>query len=216
MKFKILLIITLSLLLSNVFSQKINDLFDSKSETKITWLGIDYSHVQLIGDFSQFGGAGSNTTEKIRDVYFPAWNNFVYSESVKYDVNKMLRRSNIDINLEMISTINENTDAEKLQTTKSIEFTDELLKSFIDDYKVENIDGLGVFFITEYMNKYKQNAVYHYVVINNKTKKILLHERVNGICGGFGLKNFWARSFYNAFIYIEKNNKRYKKKYVTK
>jgi len=216
MKFKILLIIALPLFLNNVFSQKIDDLFDSKTETKITWLGIDYSHVQLIGDFSQFGGAGSNTAEKIRDVYFPAWNDFVYKEAAKYNVKKMLRHSDLQIDLDMIAKINENADVDKLETTKSIEFTEELLKSFIDDYKVSEIEGLGVLFITEYMNKNKQNAVYHYIVINNKTKELLLHERINGKCGGFGLKNFWARTFYNAFLYVEKNNKKYKNKYVVK
>lgn len=215
MKTKFLIILALTIMLSNAYSQKIGDLFDKKSETKITWLGIDYSHVQLIGDFAQFGDAGDSSSEKIKDDYFPAWNEFVYKEAAKYNVKKMLKISRVKINLDMINKLNRQTDADKLEATESIEFTDELIKSFVDSYEVKDIEGLGVLFITEFMNKNKQQAVYHYIVINNSTKEILLSERITGKCGGFGLKNYWARSFYNSFIYIEKNNKKYYKKYVT-
>ena len=38
-------------------SQTVNDLFH-ESDVKITWLGIDFSHVKLIGDFAEFFEAG--------------------------------------------------------------------------------------------------------------------------------------------------------------
>ena len=35
-------------------AQELKELF-TKSETQVHWLGIDFSHVKLIGDFKQFG-----------------------------------------------------------------------------------------------------------------------------------------------------------------
>ena len=48
-------------------AQSIQDFFNDKAGT-VTWLGIDYSHVKLIGEFTQFKDASQYSTSEIRKV----------------------------------------------------------------------------------------------------------------------------------------------------
>lgn len=212
---KIIILLSLSFLISNsTFSQTINDLFDSKSEVKITWLGIDYSHVRLIGGFSQFNGSGENTAEDIQNKYFPAWNLFVFREADKYNIKKMLRKREVDINIDMVKELNEKADASEFNAHNAPNYSDEDIREFVNEYKLSNIKGLGVIFIAEYLNKDKAKALYHYIVINNATNEILLHEKLIESAGGFGVRNFWARSFYSAIKRIGQKYYTYKKIYT--
>ena len=62
------LIFILSILLTNIsYSQKIEDLFKA-SDVKVSWLGIDFSHIKLIGDFAQFESAGMKNPVEMRDI----------------------------------------------------------------------------------------------------------------------------------------------------
>jgi hypothetical protein len=67
------------------FSQNAEDLFKA-SPTTIHWLGIDFSKVRLVGDFSQFASAGTKSSVEVKNKYFPAWNRLVLDEREKFDV----------------------------------------------------------------------------------------------------------------------------------
>jgi hypothetical protein len=215
MRKKSILISLIFLSLSMVYSQTIEDFFDKKSNVKITWLGIDYSHVKLIGGFAQFNGAGEKTTETIRDDYFPAWNSFVYRESSKYDLKKMLHKPAVDIDLEMIRNINEASDCEKMNMLTPPEYTDQDIKAFIESYPEINKEGFVVLFIAEYMDKQEKKALYHYIVLNPRGKEILIHERIIATPGGFGVKNYWARSIFESFKIIGYRFNKYRKRYAS-
>lgn len=73
-----------------------------KKDIQITWLGIDYSHPKIIGEWSQFNGAGDYTPGEVRDKYYPAWNNLILAESEKYNLKEMIRQDDINIDIGMI------------------------------------------------------------------------------------------------------------------
>jgi hypothetical protein len=93
-------------------AQTAQDLF--RSDIQVTWLGIDYSHVRLIGNFAEFFEAGEKSTWQIRDIYFPRWNAIIMEEPAKYDIRGMLRKSEIQYNIDMITVINANTPLEEM------------------------------------------------------------------------------------------------------
>ena len=66
------------------YGQKAQNLFKT-SEDNIYWLGVDFSKVQLVGDFSQFAEAGQKSTVEIKTKYFPAWNRLIVDERSKYE-----------------------------------------------------------------------------------------------------------------------------------
>lgn len=198
---------TLTLLLLCIttitWSQKAEDLFHS-SDVKFSWLGIDFSHVKLIGDFSQFSGLGDKSSYQVKTIYFPAWNKLVVNEREKYDVNGMLRKDNIFYDIDMIMGINEKTPLEDLEAYNSPVYTREDIVKFINAYDTEGKSGIGVVLIAESLNKAEKEAYFHFAAINLSTKEILIHQRLRGEPGGFGIRNYWAGSIHDVMKQIEK------------
>ena len=208
--------ITLFLLLFAVIvnAQTASDLFKSDG-VKVTWLGVDYSHAKLIGDFSDFGSSGDKSTVQIRDQYFARWNNLILAEPKKYDIAGMLNKSDVVNDIGMISKLNLKADVENMEADDNPDYTLEDIKKFIAEYNTEGKDGIGVVFVAESMNKNAVEAYYHFVAINMKTKELLLHERLRGAPMGFGLRNYWAGSIYAVIKDIKKSYyKKWKKEYA--
>ena len=133
MKKVVYLITVFSLISCFGISQKIEDLF-TKSETKITWLGIDFSHVKLIGEFSQFAEAGATGAAVIRDKYFSGWNNLILNEYEKYNIEGMVRKENINLKISGINKINDNTSIEDLEADDQPNYSKEDIALFIKKY----------------------------------------------------------------------------------
>jgi len=167
-----------------------------RQDVQVTWLGIDFSHVKIIGNFAEFFDAGEKSTWQIRDIYFPSWNALIMEEPAKYDIRGMLRKGDIVFDLDMISAINAQTPLEMMEAYKTIRFTGEDIQSFLKSYDLKGREGIGVVFIAECLNKNALEALYHFVAFDMPSGKVLLHERLRGQPSGFGLRNYWANSIH--------------------
>ena len=199
-KYIIILLLTSSVAAN---SQTLNDLF-SKSDTKISWLGIDYTHVKLVGDFSQFSGIGDENTIEIRNKYFPSWNSLIINEPKKYDVRGMLRKADIFYDIDLIMKMNSETTIEDLESYNNPNYSEEDIKGFVNSISFKNKDGIGVLFIAESLNKINEEAYYHFVAIKMATKEILIQERLRGEPRGFGIRNYWGGSIFNVMDNVKK------------
>lgn len=203
-------IVLLSILFLTAFksySQKIEDLF-TDSDTKVTWLGIDFSHVKLIGEF--------NDIPEVKNTYFDAWNQLILNEYNKYDIGAMLRHDNIKFEIESIKRVNDSTNIKELEAVNEPDYTVEQLEQFVSNIDFSATEGIGVLFIAESLNKTRGNARYHCLIINLTNNNIMLVDTINAAPGGFGFRNYWARSYYNTMNEIR--DKKYKswKKLVMK
>tara|TARA_B110000037_G_C17119218_1_gene505065 strand:+ start:3265 stop:3906 length:642 start_codon:yes stop_codon:yes gene_type:complete len=198
-------LITFSLSLFSVIgtSQITKELF-KPSDVEVSWLGIDFSHVKLIGEFSQFSSLGGGSAVQIRDQYFPSWNHLMLNEREKYDIKGMLRKGDINYDIDMLMSINSNAAIENMETYNTPHYTLDNIKSFITLYNTEDKEGIGILFIAESLNKSNIEAYFHFVAIDMKTKEILIHQRIRGLPRGFGLRNYWAGSIFNIIKDIEK------------
>ena len=187
-----------------VFNQSIDDLF-TKSDVRISWLGIDFSHVKLIGDFSEFSSAGSKSALQVRDEYFPKWNKLILDERNKYDIAKMMHKPEIYYDIDMVMDLNANADVEELTSYNEPKYTGDDIKKFIAKYTFGGREDIGVAFIAETLNKSEGNAYYHFVAINMKTGELLIHERIKSAPLGVGLRNYWAGSIYRVLREIEES-----------
>lgn len=208
--------ITLFILLIAVVgnAQTAADLFKSDGP-KVTWLGVDYSHVKLIGDFSEYGTSGDKSAVEIRDKFFSSWNNLILAEPKKYDIAGMLNKTDVTNDIAMIMKINNKADVEDMEVYDDPNYTLEDIKKFIAEYDTQGKDGIGVAFIAESMNKNSMEAYYHFVAINMNTKELLVHDRLLGKPMGFGLRNYWAGSIYSVIKDVKKSQyKKWKKQYA--
>jgi hypothetical protein len=187
--------------------QKAEDLFKA-SQTNIQWLGIDFSRVQLVGDFSQFAEAGKKSTVEIKNRYFPGWNQLILNEREKYDIKGMLRKENITYNTDMVTDVNSKAATEDMERENVKPFSADDIKNFVGEYRPENKDGIGIVFIAETLNKAETEAWFHFVAIDLSNNNVLFTERLQGKPSGIGLRNYWAGSIYD--IIKEIKNTKYK------
>ena len=186
------LITTLFLLFTSLsfHAQSISDLFNK--DIQITWLGIDYSQTKIIGEWTHFGGAGNQGVGDIRDKYFPSWNNLIISESDKYNLKGMILQDDIYIDIEMIMDRNAEVSMRQLAAYNPPNYSAEDIQNFVNSYELEDKTGIGMVFISEYMSKYTDDAVFHFVILDLETKQILIQQACKVKPFGFGIRNYWA------------------------
>src|SRR6187402_2901947 len=114
---KLSILLPILLFIVNIgYSQQAADLF---KPGRIRYMGIDYSHVMLIGDFSQFMGAGETTLSAMRTTYFPGWNTLLNEEPDKFNLKSMLRKGDMVYDLDMVTELNSKTPFETMEATST-------------------------------------------------------------------------------------------------
>ena len=195
------------------FCQSPSDVYDYKNYDEITWLGVDFSHLKIIGDFDSFSGKSVETPQQFRDSLYIAWNELFISEPKKYDLKGMLKRKDINISIDVMNYHNKNSDLKDLVVSSTPEYKTEDIQQFINTIPFTKNGGVGILFVAESFKKKTNKAIWHLVAININTKKVLVHEVYKADAGGCGLKNFWAYTLYKSIGKAKSNFTKYKKKY---
>ena len=211
---KIISLLLVICLLNAAQAQTVKDLFSS-NKVNVSWLGIDFSHIKLIGDFSQFKDAGETSPTIIKGKYFPAWNRLVITEPEKFDVKGMLRQDELVYDIDMITDINVGTLIKGMESNTTPRYKQDDIAGFVKDYNLSGKKGIGIAFIAESFNKSAEEAIFHFVALNMSTKEILIYEKLSGSPSGFGLKNYWAGAIYDVMNDIKKKKfKEWRVKYA--
>lgn len=171
------------------------DIFTSKD---ITWLGLDFSQVYFIGDAAQWKDAGEVTNDQLRDRYFVGWNDLFVNEQKKYDVAGAVSRKDVSYATEITERSNNklkrdffSDDANNYQL-----LSEDKIKKLVSKYNFQGKTGIGLIFFVEGMNKGKAEASIWVTFVDMQDKKVLLTQRMEEKAGGFGFRNYWAKSFY--------------------
>ncbi len=175
---------------------KIEDLFKA-SESQITWLGIDFSQVKLIGQFSQFADFGSKSATNMKLEFFPEWNSMIIREPSKYDIKGMVRKDRIEYNTKWVNENNKKTPTEDLEAVNEPNYSKEFIQEHINQQRYGISNGLGLLFFAEYLNKTTDLAKIHFLVIDMDTREIVLQDTFESKPGGMGIKNYWAKPYAN-------------------
>lgn len=195
-----------ALFLTGIFfslqGQTVQDIFNN-TDYRINWMGIDYTHVKIVGSIGQFGGNTPVSKTDLREKYFPSWNYLVLDESDKYNIANMLHRKYVNNDIDMIKKRNEKADVDSLEVKITPYYTIKDIQSFVNEYPIDDKAGIGLVFIAESMNKTLEEAYYHVVFFNIQTNEVLLHERMRGKPSGVGIRNYWAGSYYKIIETIE-------------
>ncbi|BDS15625.1 hypothetical protein [Aureispira anguillae] len=187
-----LLLFILCLSINISYSQNIKDVFTS-SKISMDFVGLDFSHVKLVGS------EGFNDPSKIQNYYFGTWNGLLISEIDKYDVKKSFMKRHIDYDLSVVERVNDEVDYIDLVTNKTPKaFSEEKIQSIINQYETKDLENeFGLSFVVHSLNKFQERAYIYVVIFDTKSKKVLFYDKMSGEAGGFGFRNYWARSIYN-------------------
>ncbi len=179
-------------LVSLVFTGKAETPVALAQPDEIVWFGIDYTYVKFIGTSGQFA-----ELDKIRELYFSSWNELVMLEREKYDLNKAFMVPKITYDME--STIRRSQQIDMSDIVQSGPWS--IGKVDVESLVRQNVDvssdKVGAMFVMETLNKRQEVSTMWLAVFKVGTGEILYMERYTGAVGGFGFRNYYARSFYN-------------------
>ena len=165
----------------------------------ITWLGLDFSQAKFIGPASQYKDAGEITNDEFRDKYTVAWNELFISEPKKFNVAEMVHRPSVKYALEVTAKVNGNIKKDFFGASPNDYRTldEKKIGDLVSKYDFQGKTGSGVLFFVEGMSKGEAQAGAWVTLVDMKTKKVLLTTFKIGKAGGFGFRNYWAKSWAN-------------------
>ncbi|MCB9045912.1 MAG: hypothetical protein H6550_07215 [Chitinophagales bacterium] len=208
---KVLILLYVIIFQVTAFAQSRSDIFDP--ETEITWLGLDFSEVHFIGDAAQWQDVGAITSTELRDKYFVSWNELFVDEKAKYDVAKATNRILVKYAVDVTATINANSEKDYFVNDpgafRHLENDD--VAAMLSKYDYKGKKGIGMMFVVEGMYKEAKKASMWVVFVDMGSKKMLLARQVEGVAGGFGFRNYWAKAFLNGLKEVGDNFDRWKK-----
>jgi hypothetical protein len=184
-------------LLKPVFSQTAKEAF---SGSPITYLGIDFTQARLIND------AGASSTD-LKEKHFPGINQVVVNEPKKYDLEKALKTT-VTGDISVTEKVNATLDADKIKSSSSSDesrLTAADIQKAVNQYDLTGKKGVGLVFVMEGLNKTGAKGSMYVTFIDMATKKVLFTERMVGKAGGFGYRNYWAKSVYEVIEDIQKS-----------
>lgn len=193
-----------------VWAQTKADVF---GDAPITWLGLDFSQMKFIGDATQWKDAGEITNSQLRDKYFPGWNDLFVNEKDRYKLADAVNRTEVNYAIEVTRKANNSLksnfftdDANMYQTLNEQKVAD-----LVKKYDFMGNKGIGMLFFVEGMSKGKEAASMWVTFVDMGSKKVLLTKQIEGKSGGFGFRNYWAKTFYNAVKNTKDEWKHWKK-----
>ncbi len=173
-------------------AQTSDDLYNADT---FTWYGLDYTDAYFL------------TPIDFPDPYdlkskFRSWNDLIVVEREKYNLNKFFS-ADVKLNIDMMNQRNDKVKV-KLRDRitddgfKSTHMSPEKVQEIVNSYTTDNDDpGIGLVFIVESLSKPNLQGAYWVTFFDIKSKKVIQTNRYLGKPGGFGLRNYWAKSYYN-------------------
>jgi hypothetical protein len=188
--------------MNSLFAQTFKDVFDP--QTTITYLGIDFTNVKV------FGHQDGEISDLV-DRQFSGINQLVLNEPKKYNLQKAFHRDSVPNNLQFVTVRNKTIVDTAIKST-DLNNVFHLNKSDIDNivrgYDFGDKKGVGFLFVMESLNKKDERGSMYCTFIDMGTKKVLYTERLTEKPSGFGLRNYWGHTIYEALDDIA--DKKYK------
>lgn len=205
-KFSRLLAMLIILGFSQVaFSQTVKDFFSDNS-VSLTYLGIDYTNNRLIND------PGGNAKD-IEGRLYSSMNNVVVDEmkGKNYNITGAFNRSNmITVDISAVEKRNDKIKAGDIMSSSEADFNrlkESDIAKTVKALDLNGKSGIGLVFVMEGMKKEEKKSygAVWVTLIDMKTKKVLMTERVEQEAAGFGFRNFWVSIIKKTIIEIDKS-----------
>ncbi|CAA6813139.1 MAG: Unknown protein [uncultured Aureispira sp.] len=174
------------------YGQDVSEFFTSL-EAEVEFVGLDFSQVKMVGLSTR------NTSDEVQGDCFRAWNDLLLQERRKYDVKRAFMKRKIFYNFDMLNRLNKKIKPLEIQTDLSPQsFSTKKLQLLVDRYDTNEMKSkYGLSFVVHSLNQFRERAYIYVVVFDVATKKILFSAQTSGDAGGFGFRNYWARTVYN-------------------
>ena len=170
----------------------------AQGDTKYYVYGVDFTHAKVY--------AAEESVEQFAQA-FEGINMLLITEPGKYDFASMIGGYRTTLCLDPMMKLLSSCDYSDLKTYNR-EFPEIDCAQCVKSYDLPQTEGMGVVLIAKLLDKPNKLAIYSVVIFDIATRDIVAEMEVGGYAGGFGLKNYWARTVYNILISTKyRNNK---------
>lgn len=209
---KILLIVFATLASGVSLAQQMQDIFDRN--TKITWLGLDFTGARIIGDRERLGSL-SDVQHLIE-----AWNDLMISESSKFDVAAAIDKIRTTDAIDVTKDHNASLDIKDILSSNikdHFHLRPKDIDAIIADYDFKDNTGIGLMFNVESFSKLNEEGAIWITFIDLNKKSVFFSERLTSKPSGFGMRNYWGGAIYGILKKMEKKEfEMWRKKYFRK
>ena len=157
----------------------------------MTFYGIDFSKGRVYG--------ATDEPEKLRKA-FGDINMLFIMEPEKYDVAKFVGKPMNDIRIDAVTNMNDTIPLDSIKTVvKGHTIGDSAIVQTVKDLCIVSYNhGMGLVMIMETLDKPAEQGTFVFVLFDIDTRNVISHWKLSGEPGGFGLRNYWAHSVYEA------------------
>lgn len=184
--------------------------FFGSSDVPVTWLGVDFSLVKMIGM------ADVNLND-VRERQFTGINQVIVNEPDKYKIAKAFDKNNVTNSISEVNKRNEKVNTDGMKSDNASDY--QLLKpediaKLVKGFDFGDKKGLGILFVMEGMSKTEKEGSMYATLVDMGRRKVLMTERITGKAQGFSWRNYWAYTVYKGLESIDKRKyKEWKEKY---
>lgn len=193
-------VVILLISIQQLSAQTLKDFFNS-SDVPLTYLGVDFTQAKVLNEMA--------TASEIRDKQYPAINQVIINvkEAKKFNIAKAFDRPEVINDISFVNAKNAKIDVDKIAESGSndVHFKNTTVESIVKSYDFGGKKGIGLMFIVETMNKLSVQALIHVTLIDMATKKVLLTEKFIEQPAGFGFRNYWVKTIFEALEDIKKS-----------
>lgn len=179
------------------------DLFiDFLSNKEILWLGINFSK-------AHFTKKGFDFSQEIMQHYLHDWNLLILNDQKKYDIRMSFRKPVMQYDLSLTTKINKGLKVNHLLTQhidiKDV-LSDEQVKEYCSTLEFPTTSKYALTFLVESFDDSTKMAAIWVVILETESRSVVLCEKFLKQPGGFGTRNYWARTFYNLLYDIKSSS----------
>ena len=150
--------------------------------------GVDYAQVKVFG-----ADESPNDFAKA----FVGINDLLYSEIDKYDFSAVFGSGNYEVHHEVMANRILQADLSELRARgQALPILN--VPQILAAYELPHTEGVGFVLIARLLNKTKSQGSYYAVMFDVASRRVLLQTEITTRSRGFGLRNFWAYTVYNA------------------
>ena len=195
-------LLTYSFLLITIAMYSQDFPYETYKSSKVTYLGLDYTQARFVDDVAFV------SAEELSTKFFKTWNRMLVTEPDKYDFKKFTDKANAIIDLSIMDERNSKIDPSNIIQNDFFDLKQSEIPQIVRSMDFGDLDGLVAFFIVGTYNKNAALASYFLVLFDVDQVEILYTKKYTSKPAGFGFKNYWARTYYEVLLQVEKDNKK--------
>jgi hypothetical protein len=126
-------------------------------------------------------------------------------EPEKYNVAKFVGKPMNEIRIDAVTNMNDTIPLDSIKTiVKGHTISDSTIAQTVRDLSIVSYNhGMGLVMIMETLDKPAETGTFVFVLFDIDTRTVTRHWTLSGVAGGFGLRNYWAHSVYDALSKVK-------------